>query len=138
MRKFRSAVSGALAAVVTVGGLALVAAPAQAAKPKRIIIESDPRDHRVGAMKYRLAGQALQPRNNGKHVPYASKKVRIQVKKCKKCAWQTKKVLTTNAKGRYRTRIAIPREGRWWWRSNIKGNKSYAKTVGRSWLVRLR
>jgi len=141
MRKLRSIVSAVLVAVVGLGPVALVAAPADAAtnaKPKRVITESDPRETRVAPLRYRLSGTAQQPLANGTLAPYAKKPVRIQLKKCVKCKWVTKRTLTTNDKGRYVTRIEIPRKGRWWWRSSIKGNKTYAVTHGRSWLVRLR
>lgn len=141
MRNLRTIVSAVLVAVMSLGGVALVSSPSHAAttaKPKRVITEADPRNDRVGPLTYRFTGQAKQPLADGTLAPYAKKKVQIQLKKCATCKWKTQKVLTTGTSGRYKTRIAIPRKGRWWWRSMIKADRTYATTFGRSWLVRLR
>ena len=126
-----------LAALMAVSGLALVTAPTQAsseaAKPERVLTERPPGEHQIDFRSFALKGRVEEPQADGTLLPYADRKVVLQRRSCKGCAWKPVKVLKTNDRGVYISRIGAPRTGRWYWRVRIKASNGYAATTGAVW-----
>jgi hypothetical protein len=126
-----------LASLMAVSCLALVAAPTQAiteaAKPERVLSERPPGEHQIDFHSFALKGRVEEPQADGTLLPYADRKVVLQKRSCKGCAWKSAKVLKTNDRGVYLSRILAPRTGRWYWRVRIKASNGYATTTGVVW-----
>ena len=130
-----------LAALMAVSCLALATAPThatnlapdQATKPERVLTERPPGEHQIDFRTFALKGRVEEPQADGTLLPYADRKVVLQKRSCKGCAWKSAKVLKTNDRGVYRPRIVAPRTGRWYWRVRIKASGGYAATTGTVW-----
>lgn len=153
MRVFRNVLSALLVAVLGLGVAATVPTAAVAASgPKRLIEEESPNEHRVGFNAFKLKGVITQPvldpttgqpaidplTGLATYVPYADGKVKLQKKKCKKCAWKNVKKLRTDESGTFKTRIYAPRQGRWKWRVHVKASDGYSTTIGKRWTAAFR
>lgn len=131
MRLFRHVLT---VLVVTLLGAGFLVAPANAAAaPERIITERRPTQ--VNFTAFQLRGQVNQPMPDGSLKPYALQRVKVQKKKCKKCAWKVIKTIRTNEYGVYKTRIYAPKKGRWRWRARIPASGGYAVTTGNVWTL---
>ena len=162
MRMLRNVLTALLVAVLGLGAAATVpTAAAAASEPKRLIEEESPNDNRVGFNAFKLKGvitqpvldpltgqpvidpatgqPAIDPATGAPYVvPYADGKVKLQKKKCKKCAWKNVKKLRTNESGKFKTRIYAPRQGRWKWRVYVEASDGYGTTIGKRWTAAFR
>ncbi|WP_310526574.1 hypothetical protein [Nocardioides sp.] len=138
MRIIRTVIAGLLAALL--GLSAFAAAPVQAdqALPKRTITEEPPGDHQINFNTFKLKGSVLELQADGvTYLAYAAQKVQLQKKSCpqQSCHWKTVDQVTTDAAGKYKTKIFAPRTGRWKWRVKVKASNGYATTKGEIWTL---
>ena len=135
MRMIRTVLAAPLAAVLTLGLGASLQAPAGAAeRPKRVIVEDNPKDDQVSFSAFRLKGTVSQPLADLTLKPYVGV-VKLQKKACGDCRWKVVKKMKTNDRGVFKTRIFTPFEGRWKWRVKVPASDGYAGTKGKVWTL---
>ena len=127
-------VTAALVAALLVGGVLMSSASA-GSLPKRIIDEERPGDNQVSYNAFKLKGSVMEPQADGTLLPYADQQVKILKKKCGTCKWKTAKLIKTNERGVFKTRIFAPDRGRWKWRSKVDHSNGYGNTKGKVWTV---
>lgn len=136
MRMIRTVLAAPLAAVLTLGLGASLQAPAGAAdRPKRVIVEDNPKDNQVSFDAFRLKGVVTQPLPDLTLTPYVDGVVKLQKKTCRDCRWKVVKKLRTNDRGVFKTRIYTPFEGSWKWRVKVPASNGYAGTKGKVWTL---
>ena len=134
MRTLRTVLAALVAAVLLLGLGAAAVTPAGAADlPKRVIVEEDPKDHPVSFNAFRLKGNVTQPLADGTFARYVDGVVKLEKKACGTCRWKVAKKLETNQYGTFKTRIFVPRTGRWKWRVKVPASDGYATTKGEVW-----
>lgn len=138
MRIVRTIVTALVLALVGTAGVSIAPAGADRALPKRVITEEPPGEHQVSYNAFKLKGKVEEPQADGTLLPYAERKVFIQKKACKKCAWRTNKKVKTDDAGKYKTRIFAPEQGRWKWRVKVKASSGYGTTKGTAWTLYFR
>ena len=138
MRIVRTVVTALVLALVGAAGVSVAPAGADRALPKRLITEEPPGDHQVSYNAFKLKGKVEEPQIDGTVLPYAERKVFIQKKACRKCAWRTNKLVRTDEAGKYKTRIYAPERGRWKWRVKVKASGGYGTTKGTAWTLYFR
>ena len=133
MRMFRTVLAALVAALLVTGALSVSASGVSS--PKRIIDEDPPRDHQVSYNAFKLKGTVTEPQLDGTVLPYANQKVKILKKKCGTCKWKTAKLVKTNDRGIFKTRIYAPEKGRWKWRSKVDHSNGFGNTKGTIWTL---
>ena len=124
-----------LTLLVAVAGLATATAPAQAGSdlPERTLIERELDGHQKDYKTIILKGRVEELQADGTSLPYAKGKVLLQKKTCKACNWKPNKLMKTNERGVYVSRIGVPLKGRWYWRVRVKASDGFGTTEGRVW-----
>ena len=136
MRVFRAVLAAFVAALLMIGALSTGATAGSL--PERIIDETPPGNKQVTYNAFKLKGKVEEPQIDGTVLPYAERKVFIQKKACRKCAWRTNKKVGTDEAGKYKTRIYAPERGRWKWRVKVKASGGYGTTKGTAWTLYFR
>ena len=136
MRIIRTVIAGLLAALLSLSAFAASPVQADQALPKRTITEVAPGpEQQVSFNAFKLNGVVTELQADGvTYLPYAEKKVQLQKRACAKgCGWKTVKQVKTDATGKYKSKIFVPRTGIWKWRIKVKASNGFATTKGKAW-----
>ncbi len=123
----RRLATAALAAVLATGPWVATAAPAAAEPlPTRTVVSKVVKNKGHLIFKGRV-----DPGDPGKDVV-------IQRKKCRTCAWTFYAKTQTDETIHYQQEIAVPRQGRWFYRAKVSSYGGYGPSRSGVWKVYLR
>lgn len=133
MRTLRAVLAAFIAALLV--SAALSTSAFAGSSPKRLIDEVPPKTNQVSYNAFKLKGTVAEPQLDGTTLPYANQKVKILKKKCGTCKWKVAKLMKTNDRGIFKTRIYAPERGRWKWRSKVDHSNGFGNTKGQIWTL---